>query len=145
MILTHLHFLRYQEVFYQKLLRIPHRISLEIITVAPSIVPDEFSIESFVGDSSRTSKMYEFTALYERDIPSRTREKYGLPREVNGTIYLSPRQLVPVLGTYKLDWNTTKVHFSDRVQVIDRIIELEPLFNSCIGIQIFVKDDLKGG
>ena len=73
----------------------------------------------------------------------RTREKYGLPKEVNGIVYLSPLQLVPVLGTFKLDWNKTKVHFAGHTQVVEKIEYLEPLYDSCVGIQIFVKDDLK--
>ncbi len=65
--------------------------------------------------------------------------------EVNGEIFLSPKQLVPLFGTYKLNWNKTKVHFEERIQVIDRIIYLEPMYESCVGVQVFVKDVLKGG
>ena len=90
--------------------------------------------------------MYSFQKLfYEKEIPNRTREKYGLPKEVNGIVYLSPKQLVPKLGDYHLNWNKTKIHFEGHVQVIDKIIYLEELYGSCIGLQIFVKDDLKGG
>ena len=70
-----------------------------------------------------------------------------MPKEVNGVIYLSPKQLTPIFGDYHLNWNTTKVHFESRTQVIDRIIYLEELtdYKSCVGIQIFIKDDSKGG
>lgn len=104
-------------------------------------------MEAFVGDSPRTSQFYEFQALYEKEIPNRTREKYGLPLEVNGVVYLSPKQLIPKFGDYHLDWNRTKVHFEGRTQVIDKVIYLEEFtqYGSCIGVQIFVKDDLKGG
>ena len=49
--------------------------------------------------------------------------------------------------TTSLDWNKTKVHFEGRTQVIDKIVYLEEFkeYGSCVGIQIFVKDDLKGG
>lgn len=146
MIVTHSLFRRYQEVFYQKLLRTPFTIQLEFITVRKETSSTEFSIKSFVGDSPRDpSKFHTFNALYEREIPLRMREKYGLSKEVNGIVYLSPLQLIPVIGTYKLNWNTTKVHFAERVQVIQKIELLEPLYNSCIGLQLFLKDDLKGG
>lgn len=138
-------FLQYQNMFYRKLLLTPYKVKLEVITVEKTEPTDVFSMDAFVGDSPRTSKFYEFQALYEKDISSRTREKYGLPKEVNGVIYLSPKQLVPKLGDYHLDWNKTKVHFEGHTQVIDRVIYLEELYNSCVGIQIFVKDDLKGG
>lgn len=106
-----------------------------------------FSMDAFVGDSPRTSTTHEFRALYEKDIPNRTREKYGLSKEVNGIIYLSPKQLVPVYGDYHVNWNRTKVHFEGRTQVVDKVIYLEEFkeYGSCIGIQIFVKDALRGG
>lgn len=145
MLVTKTKFLNYQNTFYRKLLATPYKIQLEIVTVQPVELTEEFSMEAFVGDSPRTSEFFEFRALYEKEIPNRTREKYGLPKEVNGVIYLSPKQLVPALGYYHLDWNKTKVHFEGRIQVIDKIIYLEELYGSCVGVQIFVKDDLKGG
>jgi hypothetical protein len=99
----------------------------------------------FVGERPRETKLYNFPALYEREIPIRVREKYGLPKEVNGVVYLSPISLKQKLGVEVLDWDKTKVHFAGKIQVIQKIEYLEPLYNSCIGVQLFVKDDLKGG
>lgn len=140
-------FLQYQATFYKKLLATPYKIQLEIVTIKDVDPSGEFSMDAFVGDSPRESKFYEFRVLYEKEISNRTREKYGLPKEVNGVVYLSPKQLVPKFGDYHLDWNKTKVHFEGRTQVIDRIVYLEEFkeYGSCVGIQIFVKDDLKGG
>lgn len=145
MLVTKTKFLQYQDMFYKKLLKTPYRIRLEMVTVKNAESSDEFSMDAFVGDSPRTSEFYDFQALYEKEISNRTREKYGLPMEVNGVVYLSPRQLVPKFGDYHLNWNRTKIHFEGRTQVIERIIYLEELYGSCVGIQIFVKDDLKGG
>lgn len=132
-------------MFYRKLQATPYRVKLEVITVAPPRRTDEFSMDAFVGDSKRTSEFYEFNALYEKEIPNRTREKYGLPKEVNGVVYLSPKQLTPIFGDYHLNWNRTKVHFEGRVQVIDKVVYLDELYGSCVGVQIFIKDDLRGG
>ena len=141
MLISKAKFLSYQNTFYKHILATPYKIKLEIIKVkeAPS---DEFSMESFVGDSPRESEFFEFNALYEKEISNRTREKYGLPMEVNGTVYLSPKQLVGKFKDYHLDWNRTKVHFEGRVQVIDKVVYLEEfkVYNSCVGIQIFLKD-----
>ena len=147
MLVSKTKFLQYQNMFYKKLLKTPYKIQLEIIIVQKIEPTGEFSIEAFVGDSPRKSEFYEFRALYEKEISNRIREKYGLPQEVNGVVYLSPRQLVPKFGDYHLDWNKTKVHFEGRTQVIDKIVYLEEFkeYGSCVGIQIFVKDDLKGG
>lgn len=138
-------FLSYQNLFYRKLQQTPYKIQLEVVTVQRVEPTEDFSFDAFVGDSPRESTFYSFQALYEKEIPNRTREKYGLPKEVNGVVYLSPLQLVPKLGDYHLNWNKTKVHFEGRVQVIDKIVYLEELYGSCVGLQIFIKDDLKGG
>ena len=142
MLISKVKFLQYQNLFYRKLQQTPYKIDLEIVTPRS----DDF-MDSFVGDSERQSKTYTFRALYEKEISDRTREKYGLPKEVNGIVYLSPKQLAPIFGDYHLDWNTTKVHFEGATQVINKIIYLEEFkeYGSCVGIQIFVKDDLKGG
>lgn len=138
-------FLSYQNLFYRSLQQTPYKIQLEVVTVQRVEPTEDFSFDAFVGDSPRESTFYSFQALYEKEIPNRTREKYGLPKEVNGVVYLSPLQLVPKLGDYHLNWNKTKVHFEGRVQVIDKIVYLEELYGSCVGLQIFIKDDLKGG
>lgn len=147
MLVTKTKFLQYQDMFYRKLLQTPYKIQLEVVTIKKLDPIEEFSMDSFVGDSPRESKFYEFRALYEKEVSDRTREKYGLPKEVNGIVYLSPKQLVPKLGDYHLDWNRTKVHFEGRTQVINKVVYLEEFkeYGSCIGVQIFVKDDLKGG
>jgi len=129
---------------YQKILRVPYTIELEIVSVQND-TSSGFSLTNFVGDNPRTPILYKLQCLYNKEISNREREKYGLPMEVNGEIFLSPKQLVPLFGTYKLNWNKTKVHFEERIQVIDRIIYLEPMYESCVGVQVFVKDVLKGG
>lgn len=147
MLISRARFFKYQQEFYKKLQQTPYEVRLDIISVTKKTTEDDvFDFDSFVGDSDRiTSESYTFRALYEMEIPNRTREKYGLPKEVNGIVYLSPKQLVPKLGDYHLNWNKTKIHFEGHVQVIDKIIYLGELYGSCIGLQIFVKDDLKGG
>ena len=111
MLISRTRFFQYQSMFYKKLLNTPYSIRLEVVTIQKIEPTEEFSMDAFVGDSPRTSTFYEFQALYEKEIPNRTREKYGLPKEVNGVVYLSPKQLVPKLGYYHLDWNKTKIHF----------------------------------
>lgn len=147
MIVTKNKFLQYQNMFYKKLQQTPYKIQLEVVTVQKLEPTEEFSMDAFVGDSPRTSKFYKFRALYEKEISNRIREKYGLPQEVNGVVYLSPKQLIPKFGDYHLDWNRTKIHFEGRTQVIDKVVYLEEFkeYGSCVGIQVFVKDDLKGG
>lgn len=144
MIITGARFKHYQMIFHKKIMKTPFNVEIEIYSVAKKST-GEFTLDSFVGDSTRSSVKYKLNALYEREISSRTREKYGLPKEVNGIVYFSPIQLKQLLGTYKLDWNKTVVHFAERTQVIQKIDYLEPLFNDCVGVQVFVKDSKTGG
>lgn len=147
MLVSKAKFLNYQNLFYQKIQQTPYKIKLEVVSVKEQTYPDEFSMDAFVGDSPRESKFYEFRCLYEKEISDRTREKYGLPKEVNGVVYLSPKQLKPIFGDFHLDWNKTKIHFEGSVQVINKVVYLEEFkeYGSCVGIQIFLKDSLRGG
>lgn len=139
--------LRQQNVFFQKIQQTPYKVTLEIVEPIKHEDSDEFSMDEFVGDNPRESKSYTFRCLYERNVSDRTREKYGLPREVDGVVYLSPKQLTPIFGDYHIDWNRTKVHFSGSTQVVNKVVYLEEFeeYKTCIGIQIFVRDALKGG
>lgn len=145
MLITKSQFLRYQGIFFDKIKKTPHKIQLEIVSVAPREDTGEFSMDAFVGDSPRESKFYEFQALYETMESEWSRMKYGMPREVNGIVYLSPKQLVPKFGDYHLNRFATKVHFAGKTQVVEKICYLEEMYGSCIGVQIFVKDDENGG
>ena len=147
MLISKAKFLNYQNLFYQKIQQTPYKIKLEVVSVKEQTYPEEFSMDAFVGDSPRESKFYEFRCLYEKEISDRTREKYGLPKEVNGVVYLSPKQLKPIFGDFHLDWNKTKIHFEGSVQVINKVVYLEEFkeYGSCVGIQIFIKDSLRGG
>lgn len=147
MLVSKAKFLNYQNLFYQKIQQTPYKIKLEVVSVKEQTYPEEFSMDAFVGDSPRESKFYEFRCLYEKEISDRTREKYGLPKEVNGVVYLSPKQLKPIFGDFHLDWNKTKIHFEGSVQVINKVVYLEEFkeYGSCVGIQIFIKDSLRGG
>lgn len=137
-------FLSYQTLFYNKICNTPYKIQLEVTTISDT---DRGFIESFVGDSERSTTLTEFRALYEKDISSKTREKYGISQEVNGIVYLSPKQLVPIYGDYHLDWKRVNVKFAGRTQVIEKVVYLEEFkeYGTCIGVQIFVKDLIKGG
>lgn len=147
MLISKSRFLNYQNLFYQKIQQTPYKIQLEVVSVKEKADTEEFSMDSFVGDSPRESKFYELRCLYEKEISDRTREKYGIPKEVNGVVYLSPKQLKPIFGDFHLDWNKTKIHFEGSVQVVNKVVYLEEFkeYGSCIGIQIFIKDSLRGG
>lgn len=135
----------YQKNFHNKIMSTPHTLTMEIFSVVETPTDGEFDLDMFVGDSKRDSVEYTFNALYEKDISTRTREKYGITNLVNGIVYLSPLQVAPKLGTYRVDKDKTVIHFNGAIQVIDKIDYLEEMYGSCIAIQIFLKDATKGG
>lgn len=140
MLISEIKFNGYRQTFYEKVVKSPYQVTMKIVTATTGN-----SFQDFVGDSSRTEVSYQFPCLYEKIVNQRQREKYGLPDTTEGIIYLSPLQLVPVIGTFVLDKNKTTFIFEYRPQVIDNITYLESLYGSCVGLQIAVKDSLKGG
>lgn len=145
MILTQPKFIQYRQTFYNKVTGTPYTCVLKVHTVSPVSDADEADFDSFVGDSPRSENEYSFNCLYQKVVNPRQRERLGLPDTVDGIIYLSPLQLVPVFGTFRINKNTTSVKFEEREQVIENITILEPIYGSCIGVQINLKDSLKGG
>lgn len=118
----------------------PHKVTLiDNVLDAP-----DSDLSAFTGDREVTQKTYEFTALYNREIQIRERQKYGLTDEVNGIIFLSPLELIPKRGSFQVDTKLTKIFFAGKEQIIERVDYLEPLYNSCIAVQIFVKDTING-
>lgn len=144
MLLSKNKILAYQQKFFSKLQGTPYTIELEVTTPQTD---EGFSVDNLVGDSPRTSKRYTLRALYQKDVQSRQRDKPGLPTMIGGIVYLSPKQLIPILGDYHIDWNRTSIYFEGRRQVIDKVVYLEEMkeYNTCVGVEIHILDDLKGG
>lgn len=134
-------FLEYQKTFFNKVKDSPYSVNLikTTVTVTPG------TLEEFVGASTRSAVTNSFPCLYEKIVNDRQREKYGLPSTVDGLIFLSPLQLIPVYGDFVIDKNKTKVQFEFREQVIDHVVYMESMYGTCIGIQLNLRDDLKGG
>lgn len=140
-ILPQAKFLRYQNIFYSKVANSPYFITLRVY----SVVTDPGSIEEFVGDSDRPYKDYVFPCLYEKEDVQAGREKFGNEEKINGVIYLSPLQLVPLVGTFLIDRFKMKILFEGKMQVINKVTYLESLFGSCVSVQIGIVDDVHGG
>lgn len=81
MLVSRTKFFQYQNIFYKKLLNTPYKIRLEVVTIQKVEPTEEFSMDAFVGDSPRTSKFYEFQALYEKEIPNRTVRNMVCPKK----------------------------------------------------------------
>ena len=142
MLISQATFLRYQQTFATKVKASPYSVILKtiVVTTTPG------SLEEFTGDSARNiGSTNSIPCLYEKTINPRQREKYGLPDTVDGVLFISPLQLIPLFGSFRLSKNKTIFIFQEREQVIENITYLELLHNSCISVQINLKDSLKGG
>lgn len=144
MLITKDKFNQYQGIFYSKVTNTPYFVELIRVSIVDGHYDEDggFNLEAFVGSSNRVYKSYRLQCLYEKQIADRTRDKYGIPKEVNGVVYLSPRQLVPLFGDYHIDVNKTKFKFEGHTQVINKVVYLEELYGSCVGLQIFLQDEL---
>lgn len=134
-------FKHYQALFHSKVIACPYTVVVNVLTVTD--VPG--SLASFVGTQATTDNKKTLPCLYEKIVNPRQREKYGLPDTVDGVIFLSPQQLIEAFGTFQLDKNKTQLEFEFRKQVIDNIVYLESMYNSCISVQLNIKDALKEG
>ena len=139
-LLTNARFLRYQDTFYRTVAQCDKTIEIGIESVSPT---GDF-LEGFVGAGTRTITWHTFPALYQTDIDSYSRDRFGLSSTESGLIYLSPKQLIPVFGTYRIDRLATHVRKSDHEFILDKVNYLEPLYESCVAIELTLKDIVRG-
>ena len=141
MIISKSRFLQYQSKFYKTLASTPY--SIVLLTIRTK---NQNDFDNFVGDTDRLPPLeHTFNCLYDKIVNNQQRMKYGVSETVNGIISLSPLQLVPVYGTYMINIKTIKVRFEGRRQVIQKIIYDESIYGSCVGVQLAIEDDIRGG
>ena len=131
-------FLKYQAIFYQYV--DAGDLIIELGKNSSTAPGDDF-LENFQGSNLRNpTDWYRFPTLYNTQIDADLRDKIGISSIQSGTIYLSPLQLIPVFGTFEIDKLITVIKKSGHNFSIDRIEYLEPLYDSCVAIEINLKD-----
>jgi ABC-type proline/glycine betaine transport system ATPase subunit len=141
-LVTNSRFIKYQNIFFNhvQLSDMIIELGIEELVNAPS---NDF-LTNFTGSNQRSITWYSLPALYETNIENFSREKYGLTEIQSGAIYISPLQLIPLFGTHIIDRNKTLVRKSGHEFILDRVQYLEPLYGSCIAIELMLKDKLRG-
>ena len=140
-------FLRYQEIFYNQVVNADMTIELGIEEVP---TPSGDFLTDFTGSNARTITWHPFTALFSTNIEQLERGKFGLALHETGSIYMSPLQLVPVFGSFRVDLFATHIRrlggdpSSPTDMIIDRVTYLEQLYGSCIAIQLDAKETIRG-
>lgn len=140
-ILSHSRFLRYQGIFYRNVVNADMVIELGVTT---AVQPTGDFLTDFTGSSNRDITWFKFPALYSTSINTAIREITGISETEQGQIFLSPLQLIPVLGYYKLDKLKVRIKKSEHLFLVEKITYLEPLYNSCIALQLDLRDAIKG-
>lgn len=146
--LTHSKFLNYQSVFYRNVIVSPMIVSLGIQT--PVASTGDF-LTDFTKSNSPSlgypTTWYDFPVLYNRDLSMHLRTTVGYTNDEDDIIYLSPIQVEDVFGSFdylkknekliiaKLEGNETMAQL---------VTHMEPLFGSCIAIEIKLNDSLRG-
>jgi len=145
--LTQGQFTNYQNIFYRYAIASPMTISLGIQTPTPST--GNF-LEDFAGANNSDTDgypttWYDFPALYQRDLDTFSRERYGLVENQSGVIYLSPIQIQDVFGSFNaLDERLVVIKLDGHIFMLDKLEYMEPLFGSCVAIEFTLKDAVRG-
>lgn len=129
-------FEQYRETYRRMVEKSPIFCDLEITTTINSTG----SFTNFTGDNQRLTTKYNFPCLYNRNIAQNERIKYGLHESVTGILYLSPTHLQNRLGSFKLDKRKVVVYLTEEKFIVDTIVYLSPMYNSCLTVEIRLTD-----
>lgn len=143
---THSKFLNYQQVFYNTVVNADMIIELGIES---STAPSGDFLKDFTGSNTRSITWYQFHSLYKADIVKFERTKYGITTDEEGLIYLSPLQIIPVFNDFRVDKFVTHIRKPSGKTIpteflINKITYLEPLYDSCIAIELSIIDTIRG-
>jgi hypothetical protein len=138
--LTHTHFLRAREIFYQTVSKSPTSCTLRINEVVYS---DDYS--DFIGDSPRKKIDFKVKCLFTRNITPAQRDKYGLSELVTALVYISPKSLEQEFGTWKINRLKTTVIFYEEEFVIEGILYQGEIYDNCVSIVLQLKTADRGG
>ena len=147
--LTQSKFLNYQNVFYRNVIASPMIVSIGIQVPTPSA-------GNFLADFTKANSpitgydiptWYDFPTLYNRDLPVHLREKTGYTNDEDDIIYLSPLQVQDVFGSFdylKINEKLIVAKLDGNETMAQLVTHLEPLFGTCIAIEIKLKDFVRG-
>lgn len=139
---TYAKFFNYQGAFYHEVANADMQIE---IGIESSSAPSGDFLKDFTGSNNRTITWTTFNALYQSDVRSFDRSKVGIPSDEEGIVYLSPLQLIPIYGTFEIDKLATHVRKSGKEFILHRVTYLEPLYGSCLAIELMMTDIIRGG
>lgn len=142
MTITLARFNKYQGIFHQ---HVEGSDMILEVGINAAVAPSGDFLTDFTGSNTRTPTVwYPFHALYDTNIDPYTRDRTGLSQTESGAIYLSPLQLIPVFGTFILDRKKTVFRKSGHLFLPESIKYLEPLYGSCIAVEINLKEAIQG-
>ena len=139
--ITQTRFVRFRQQFFKTLQCVPSECTLIFTSKAEST--GQFT--NFTGESDRVKEEHTVKCLYKREFSANDRVKYGLHEDVSGVVYVAPTDLVDALGTFKIDKRKFSVLLNEINYIVDTVIFRGPFYNSCIAVEIRVKDPDRGG
>lgn len=141
MILTLSLFHRTREKFWTEVGKSPETVDfLEVSTSAP-----DDPMKVFTGDSVRTEVSNTFKCLYRRKFTPAQRTKFGLKSDISCVVFVSPKDIEKVYGSYKVDEKKFVFVFQDVRYVVDNFIYQAEQFGNCVAIEIRLKEEKYGG
>ena len=129
-------FYRYRTQFKKNLDKVPARCVITFTTQTSS-----GSFTDFTGDSNRTTNTFTLPCLYNFELSEQQRLKYGMDSNESGIIFLSPIHLQEMTGYTDLTRkDIAMILLNEGEFAVNRVKHKEPLYNSCIAIQLYVMD-----
>ena len=141
--ITHTKFIEFQRKFFQTVKGLPVMCTFHEIHNDPN----GSGFDALMKTSPKLPETtFKLQALYKKDFTPYDRVRYGLRENVSGIIWFSPLELKRRAGIVTLKEQNYKVHFddihdSDQTYQIDCIKYLEPMYNTCIAIEIHLVDN----
>ena len=126
---TETHYRSLQQLFFSRIVKQPKRIKVQF-----SEITSEGANFDFTGESSvQWSLPVELNCFYSRTISDATRDKYGISTAFSLICYLSPLELLEILG-YQIfpdrvmnNYNGIRFIFEDEEMIVKKILELEKI------------------
>lgn len=145
--LTYSKFFNYQNIFYREVLASPMVIEVGVQT--PDASTGDFLTDFQKANapiSGYVTTWYSFPAFYDKEGDTYSRERFGLSETATGSIFLSPLQLIPIFGNFRVfdDGKAVVIKMDGRQYLVDKLSYREPLFSSCIALEFTLRDEING-
>jgi len=124
--------------FWQNCRSSDNLAKIEYVTVDSNASPDPF--DKFLGDAPVVKVEADLPFLYNFQELGHKREAFGIHKDIDSVIYVSPIDMESNFGFWKIP-STLRIHVTvfDNKFYIESVNYLERMFSSCVAMQLQLK------